>query len=97
MERQRLRELLDGIKERRQEIFAQAEEKARKTAQKFEEELKEWIRRQKEERKALQGVLRLSGHRKEIQEIKERSFPTLRKKGPSATPAGLEGGRSGEN
>ena len=92
LERQRLRELLDGMKRRRQEIFAQAEEKARKTAQKFEDELKEWIRRQKEERKASLNVLRLSGHRKEIQEIRERSFPTLRKKGPSAMPAGLKVG-----
>ena len=92
LERQRLRELLDGMKGRRQAIFAQAEEKARKTAQKFEDELKEWIQRQKEERKASQHVLPSSGHRKEIQEMRERSFPTLRKKGPSATLAGLKVG-----
>jgi DNA mismatch repair protein MutS2 len=92
LERQRLRKLLDGIKEKRQSILAQAEEKARKTAQKFEEELKGWIHRQKEERKASLRLLPSRGHRKEIQEIKERAFPTLRRKGPSAVPAGLKVG-----
>jgi len=32
------------------------------------------------------------GQRKEIQEIKERAFPTLRRKGSSGTPAGLKVG-----
>ena len=92
LERQKLRRLLDGIKERRQSILAQAEEKARKSAQKFEEELKEWIHRQKEERKASLHLLPSRGHRKEIQEIKEKAFPTLRRKGPSAMPTGLKVG-----
>jgi DNA mismatch repair protein MutS2 len=91
-ERQRLRELLDAMKQRRNEIFAQAEEKARKTAQKFEEELKEWIRRQKEERKASSSPLRLSGHRREIQEMREKFFPPLRRRGSSAVPAAVQVG-----
>jgi hypothetical protein len=36
-ERQNLKDLLDNIKKKRQEIFARAEEKARKAAQKVEE------------------------------------------------------------
>jgi len=38
VKRQRLTELLDGIKRRRQEILSQADEKARKAVQKVEEE-----------------------------------------------------------
>jgi len=88
LERQRLRKILETIKERRLEIFSKAEEKARKAVQRVEEELKEWARRRKEERVPL-GL-----QRKELQEIKEKFLPTLRKKRSSAKPGGLKvGGR----
>jgi DNA mismatch repair protein MutS2 len=76
-ERQKLKDLLDSIQKKRQEIFARAEEKARKAAQKVEEELKEWLRQQREERKSLRLA---TLQRKEIQQIKERFFPAPRSK-----------------
>ena len=88
LERQRLRKILETIKERRIEIFSKAEEKARKAVQRIEEELKEWVRRRKEERVPL-GL-----QRKEVQEIKEKFLPSIRKKRSSAIPGGLKvGGR----
>jgi len=74
-ERQKLKDLLESIKNKRQEIFARAEEKARKAAQRVEEELKEWLRQQREERKSLRLA---TLHRKEIQQVKERFFPVSR-------------------
>jgi DNA mismatch repair protein MutS2 len=91
LDRQRLKTLLDGIKGKRQEIFAQAEEKARKAVQDVEEELKEWIRRLKEE-KSLSNRSHVSVHRKEIQEVKEKYFPPLKKKGSPAMPGGFKVG-----
>ena len=88
LERQKLRKILETIKERRIEIFSKAEEKARKAVQRVEEELKEWVRRRKEERVPL-GL-----QRKEVQEIKEKFLPSIRKKRSSAIPGGLKvGGR----
>jgi DNA mismatch repair protein MutS2 len=87
-ERQRLKKILETIKERRIEIYSKAEEKARKAIQKMEEELKEWAHRRKEEK----IPLRLK-HR-ELQEIREKFFPSIRKKEPSVAPGGLKvGGR----
>ncbi|MDI7259436.1 MAG: endonuclease MutS2 [Thermodesulfobacteriota bacterium] len=81
---QRLKDILDRIRSRRQEILSLAEEKAKKTAQKVEEELKAWLRRQKEEKVPSQI------RRKEIQEIREKFFPSIRKKGPHTKPGGLK-------
>jgi DNA mismatch repair protein MutS2 len=87
-ERQKLKKILEAIKERRIEIYSKAEEKARKAIQKMEEELKEWAHRRKEEK----IPLRLK-HR-ELQEIREKYFPSTRRKGPSVMPDGLTvGGR----
>jgi DNA mismatch repair protein MutS2 len=86
LERDRLRKILEMIKERRLEIYAQAEEKARKAVQKMEEALKEWALRRKEEKAAS------SIQRKEIQEIQERFLPTVKKKGRPAHPGGWKVG-----
>jgi DNA mismatch repair protein MutS2 len=85
LERQRLKELLEGIKKRRQELLSLAEGKAREKVQKVEEELREWLRLQKEE--AGRNVRPLSGGRKELQEIKEKFFPSV-KEGKLDTPTG---------
>jgi DNA mismatch repair protein MutS2 len=87
-ERQRLEKILETIKERKSEIYSKAEEKARKAIQKMEEELKEWADRRKEEK------VPLSLKHRELQEIKENFFPSLRRKGRSVMPGGLKvGGR----
>jgi DNA mismatch repair protein MutS2 len=86
LERQRLKKILETIKERRLEIYSKAEEKARKAVQKIEEELKEWVRRRKEEKTPL------SLQRKELQEIREKFLPSIRKKAPSSIAGGLKVG-----
>ena len=86
LERQRLKKILETIKEKRLEIYSKAEEKARKTVQKIEEELKEWVRRNKEEK------IPLSLQRKQLQEIREKFFPSIRKKGHRAIWSGLKVG-----
>ena len=86
LERQRLKKVLDTIKEKRLEIYSRAEEKARKAVQKIEEELKEWVRRRKEEK------VPLSLQRKELQEIREKSLPFIRKKRHPAIAGGLRVG-----
>ena len=86
LERQRLKKILETIKERRLEIYSKAEEKARKAVQKIEEELKEWVRRRKEEK------IPLSLQRKELQEIREKFFPSVRRKRSSAISGGLKVG-----
>lgn len=89
LERQKLKTLLDGIKGKRQEIFAQAEEKVKKAVQEAEEALKEWGRRLKEE-KSLSNRSGLNARRREIQEVKEKYFPPLKRKGISAMPGGFK-------
>ncbi len=84
-DQQRLKETLERIKRRREEIFSRAEERARKAAQKVEEELKAWLKSQKE--KAPSQV-----RRKEIQEIRETFFPTLRRRRPQEKAGGLTSG-----
>jgi DNA mismatch repair protein MutS2 len=86
LERQRLKKILETIKERRLEIYSKAEDKARKAVQKIEEELKEWARRRKEEK------IPLSLQRKELQEIREKFFPSVRRKRSSAISGGLKVG-----
>ena len=96
VKRQRLTELLDGIKRRRQEILSQADEKARKAVQKVEEELKEWVRQRKmidstlQKEKSLPKLVPLNAYHKEIQAIKEKSFPSIKKKGLSTPLGGLK-------
>jgi DNA mismatch repair protein MutS2 len=89
LEQKRLRELLEGIKKKRQEIFSQVEEKAKKAAQKVEEELKDWVRQWKEE-KAHSKLSRMHVPRKEIQEVKEKFFPSMRSKGDQRVSGGLK-------
>jgi len=86
LERQRLKKIMETIKERRLEIYAKAEEKARKAIQKVEEELKEWVRHRKEEKAPL------SLRHKELQEIKNKFLPSFSKKGSSAMQGGLKVG-----
>ncbi len=86
LERERLKKILETIKDRRLEIYAKAEEKARKAVQKIEEALKEWALHRKEEQ------ISTSLRRKEIQDIRERFLPSVRKRGPSAIPGGLKVG-----
>jgi len=86
LEHQRLKKILETIKERRLEIYSKAEEKSRKAVQKVEEELKEWVRRRKEEKTPL-GL-----QHKGLQEIREKFLPSIRKKGGSAIPGGLKVG-----
>jgi len=88
LERQKLKSLLETLKHRRGDIFSKAEEKARKAVQKVEEELKEWARRSREEKKKIS----LGLQRKELQEIKEKFFPSNRGKGYPAVSGGLKGG-----
>jgi DNA mismatch repair protein MutS2 len=91
LERQRLKELIEGIKRKRHEIFLQAEEKARKAAQKVEEELREWVRQWKEE-KVRSIPPRLSVPRKEIQQVRERVFPSMQNKERQLASGGLKVG-----
>jgi DNA mismatch repair protein MutS2 len=86
LERERLKKILETIKDRRMEIYSKAEERARKVVQKIEEAMKEWALHRKEEK------IPSSLQRKEIQDIRERFFPSVRKKGRPATPAGLKVG-----
>jgi DNA mismatch repair protein MutS2 len=90
-ERQRLKELLEGIKKKRQEIFSQAEEKARRSIQKLEEELKEWVRQWKEEKSHSKSSRMTMPHR-EIQEVKERTFPSVRGRENIAGTGGFQVG-----
>jgi DNA mismatch repair protein MutS2 len=90
-ERQRLKELLEGIKKKRQEIFSQAEEKARRSIQKLEEELKEWVRQWKEEKIHSKSSRMTMPHR-EIQEVKERTFPSVRGRENIAGTGGFQVG-----
>ena len=86
LERQRLKKIVETIRERRLEIYSKAEEKARKAVQKIEEELKEWTRRRKEEK------VPLGFQHKELREIREKFFPSTRKKRHSSMPGGLKVG-----
>ena len=82
-DQRRLKEILDRVRQGREAALSRAEEKARKAAQKVEEELKAWLRLQKEK---LPSQVR----RKEIQEIRERFFPSVRRRGLHAIAGGLK-------
>jgi DNA mismatch repair protein MutS2 len=86
LERERLKKILETIKGKRLEIYSKAEEKARKAVQKIEEELREWVHRRKEEK------IPSSLQRKEIQEMREKFLPSLKKRGRSAIAGGLKVG-----
>jgi len=86
LERQRLKKILETIRERRLEIYSKAEEKAGRAVQKIEEELKAWAFRRKEEK------ISVSLQRKEIREIRETFLPPVIKKGRSGVPGGLKVG-----
>jgi DNA mismatch repair protein MutS2 len=88
---ERLKDLTEQLKKRRQEIFAQAEEKAKKSLQALEEELKQWILRKKEE-KARTNPLRMNVYRREMQTIKEKWLPASRKGAPSSVGDPLKAG-----
>ncbi len=89
LERQRLKEIIEGIKRKRQEIFSQAEEKARKAVLRVENEIKEWVRQRKEEKSPL-GLHHLSTYRKEVKEIKEKSFPSIKRKESQTVSGGFK-------
>jgi DNA mismatch repair protein MutS2 len=89
--RQRLKELVEQIKKKRQEIFASAEEEAKRSVHSIEEELKEWIRQQKEE-KSRSHLPRFNVKRREIGAIKEKFLPSSKAQGPSASTAALRVG-----
>jgi DNA mismatch repair protein MutS2 len=78
VERQKLKGLIDGIKKKRQEIVARAEERLNKVVHQVEEELKEWVRREKEERRNLPKTQGFNIQRKEIYKIKEKFLPSAR-------------------
>ena len=88
LERQRLKELLERIKSKRQEIISQAELKGRKALQKLEEELKGWL----EQRKKEKVRLGLRSYRKELSDIKEKFFPSVRPHGNLGRKGGLKVG-----
>jgi DNA mismatch repair protein MutS2 len=90
-ERRKLKEIVEGIKKKRQDIYSLAEEKAKKAVQKVEEEIKEWVRERKEERARL-SLQRLNAGRKEVREIKEKFFPSTPWKESRSTPVGLKVG-----
>jgi DNA mismatch repair protein MutS2 len=82
-EHQRLKEILERVKREREKIFSRAEEKARKAVQRVEEELKAWLKQQRE--KSPSQV-----RKKEIHEIREASFPSIRRRGVHAKPGSLK-------
>lgn len=81
----RLKEIIEEIKRKKEEIFARAEERARKALQKVEEELKAWMKSQKEKAPA-------QIRRKELQEIKGSAFPTLTRRGVHGKAGGFTSG-----
>ena len=91
LERRKLKEMIEKIKTRKLEIFSKAEEKARKAVQKVEEELKEWVHQQKEERAHVK-IHRLHSYRKELKDVKERFFPSAKEKENQTMPGGLKVG-----
>ncbi|MGB9629376.1 MAG: endonuclease MutS2, partial [Thermodesulfobacteriota bacterium] len=72
LERERLKEALEGIKRRRGEIYSRAEARVNEAVQRIEQELKEWFQRIREE-KSHPGF---QAYRKELHGIKEGLFPS---------------------
>jgi DNA mismatch repair protein MutS2 len=90
-ERERLKSLAEGIRKKRSDIFSQAESKASQLVRGVENELKGWIRDRREEKDALTPP-RLIRHRKALEEIKGRFFPTVREREKEEGAAGLKVG-----
>jgi DNA mismatch repair protein MutS2 len=90
-ERQRLADIVEALRKKREEIYSLAEGKARRLVQGVEEELKEWVRERKEERASL-TTARLNLQRKALQEIKGRFFPSAKMKEKERGGAGLKVG-----
>lgn len=88
LERKRLKEVLEGIKRRREEIYSRAEARVNQAIQGIEEELKEWLQRIKEEK----SHPRIQTYRKEIQKIKEGFFPSPKPKEKRGETIGLKVG-----
>lgn len=84
-EHQRLRQIVDRIRREREKIFSLAEEKAKKATQRVEEELKAWLKLQKEK-----PPLRV--RRRELQKITEGALPLIRRKGSHARTGGFKVG-----
>ncbi len=70
--RRHVKEILNRMKREREKILVRAEERANQAVQKVEEELKAWLKHQKEKPP---GQIR----RKEIQEMKEKFLPLVRR------------------
>jgi DNA mismatch repair protein MutS2 len=90
-ERQKLREVTEVIKRKRQEVFSQAEDRARRAVQRVEEDLKQWVHQWKEEKTHLKPS-HLSVPWREIQEVKEKSFPSFKTEERQRARGGLKVG-----
>ncbi len=90
-EHQRLKTVVEGIRKKREEIFSQAEGKASRLIHGVEEELKGWMRERREEKGSLTPP-RLNRHRKNLEEIKERFFPSSRGQEKEGGATGLKVG-----
>jgi len=81
LERDKLRETIDGIKKKRQEILLKMEEKSKRILKQLEEEIKKWWDAKKDEIvNSKEKFKSLRSYRKEIKEIKEKVFPYVRQK-----------------
>ncbi len=88
LERKRLKELLEGIKQRREEIYSRAEARVNQAIQGIEQELKQWLQRTKEEK----SHTRFQSYRKEIQKIKEGFLPSPKNQKKRTETIGLKVG-----
>jgi len=75
LDRKRLKEVLEGIKRRREEIYSRAEAKVNQAIQGIEQELNHWLQRIKEEK----PHARFQRYRQEIQKIKEGFLPSAKR------------------
>ncbi len=91
LERQKLKGIIEGIKKKRQEIFSQTEEKAKKAVLAVENEIQKWVRERKEDSSRL-NLHRVNRYRKEIKEIQEKYFPSDKGKEDHAVSVGLKVG-----
>lgn len=91
LEQRRLKEVIEGIRKRKQEILVRAEEKAKKMAQQMEEELKAWVRLKKEEDLSKKSTP-VREFRKVVQEVRQRTFPMAKGARKSEAPVDLRVG-----
>ncbi len=85
-ERERLKEIIEGIKRKREEIYSRAEARVNQAIQRIEQELKDWLKRVKDEK----SHPHFQTYRKEIQKIKEGSLPSPKGKGKRKETIGLK-------